>query len=92
MERVAHRLIAEHLPDGSSSVGVHVDVRHLAPTPVGSQVRVRAEVTGVDGTRVTLLVQAWDHVELIGDGSHQRMVIDQERFLRRVGAKLPTGG
>lgn len=92
MERVAHRLIAEHLPDGYSSVGVHVNVRHLAPTPVGSQVRVRAEVTEVDGTRVTLLVQAWDHVELVGDGSHQRMVIDQERFLRRVGAKLPTGG
>jgi predicted thioesterase len=89
MERVSHRLIAEHLPDGSSSVGVHVDVRHLAPTPVGSQVRVRAEVIEMDGTRVTLVVQAWDHVDLVGEGSHQRVVIDQERFLRRVDAKRP---
>jgi fluoroacetyl-CoA thioesterase len=89
MERVSHRLIAERLPDGFSSVGVLVNVRHLAPTPVDSQVRVRAEVTEVDGTRVTLFVQAWDHVDLVGDGSHQRVVIDQERFLRRVEAKRP---
>ena len=80
-------LIAEHLPEGFSSVGVHVDVRHLAPTPVGSQVRVRAEVIEVSETRVTLIIQAWDHVDLVGEGSHQRVVIDQERFLRRVEAK-----
>jgi predicted thioesterase len=90
MERVSHRLIAEQLPEGSSSVGVHVDVRHLAPTPVDSQVRVRAEVIKVDGARVTLVVQAWDHVELVGEGTHQRVVIDQERFLRRVNAKQPA--
>ena len=58
MERVSHWLIAEHLPEGFSSVGVHVDVRHLAPTPVGSQVRVRAEVIEVSETRVTLIIQA----------------------------------
>lgn len=90
MERVSHRLIAERLPEGSSSVGVLVNVRHLAPTPVDSQVRVRAEVNKVDGSRVTLSVQAWDHVELVGEGTHQRMVIDQERFLRRVETKRPA--
>ena len=89
MERVSHRLIAERLPDGFSSVGVLVNVRHLAPSPVDSRVRVRAEVIEVDGSRVTLSVQAWDHIELVGDGSHQRVVIDQERFLRRVEAKRP---
>ncbi len=87
MERVSHRLIAEQLPEEFSSVGVLINVRHVAPTPVGSQVKVRADVTEVDGSRVTLNVQAWDHVELIGEGSHQRIVIDQERFLRRVDAK-----
>lgn len=90
MERVSHRLIAGQLPEGSSSVGVLVNVRHLAPSPVDSRVRVRAEVTAVDGSRVTLSIQAWDHVELIGEGSHQRVVIDQDRFLRRVEAKRPT--
>jgi predicted thioesterase len=90
MERVSHRLIAERLPEGSSSVGVLVNVRHLAPTPVDSQVRVRAEVYEVDGSRVTLSVQAWDHIELVGEGTHQRVVIDQERFLRRVETKRPA--
>ena len=90
MERVSHRLIAEQLPEEFSSVGVLINVRHVAPTPVGSQVKVRADVTEVDGSRVTLNVQAWDHVELIGEGSHQRIVIDQERFLRRVDAKRPA--
>jgi predicted thioesterase len=90
MERVSHRLIARQLPEGSSSVGVLVNVRHLAPSPVDSRIRVRAEVTELDGSRVTLSVQAWDHVELIGEGSHQRVVIDQERFLRRVEAKRPA--
>ena len=90
MERVSHRLIAEQLPEDFSSVGVLINVRHVAPTPVGSQVKVRADVTEVDGSRVTLNVQAWDHIELIGEGSHQRIVIDQERFLRRVDAKRPA--
>ena len=90
MERVSHRLIAEQLPEEFSSVGVLINIRHVAPTPVGSQVKVRADVTEVDGSRVTLNVQAWDHVELIGEGSHQRIVIDQERFLRRVDAKRPA--
>jgi len=90
MERVSHRLIAEQLPEEFSSVGVLINVRHVAPTPVGSQVKVRADITEVNGSRVTLNVQAWDHVELIGEGSHQRIVIDQERFLRRVDAKRPA--
>ena len=90
MERVSHRLIAEQLPEEFSSVGVLINVRHVAPTPVGSQVRVRADITEVNGSRVTLNVQAWDHVELIGEGSHQRIVIEQEHFLRRVDAKRPA--
>src|SRR5512139_2380818 len=75
MERVSHRLVTECLPEGLSSVGVLVNVRHLAPTPVGSPLRVRAEVVEVNGSRVTLSVQAWDHHELVGEGSHQRVVI-----------------
>jgi fluoroacetyl-CoA thioesterase len=87
MERVSHRLLVERLPSGSSSVGVLVNVRHLAPTPVGSRVRVLTEVQEVEGARVTFQVQAWDEHEKIGEGQHQRMVIDEERFLRRVNAK-----
>ena len=87
MERVAHRLLADHLPEGYSSVGALVNIRHLAPTPVGCAVRVRGQVIEVDGLRVNFSVQAWDEIEQIGEGQHQRVVIDQARFLRRVEAK-----
>ena len=87
MERCSHRLLAQHLPEGKSSVGVWVDVRHLAPTPFGCNVRVMCEILEVDGARVTFAVQAWDEQEKIGEGKHQRVIIDQERFLKRVQAK-----
>ena len=88
MERVAFRLLAEHLVDGESSVGVLVNVNHLAPTPVGTSVRIKAEVENLKNSQVTFSVQAWDQQEKIGAGSHRRAVIDEERFLRRVKAKL----
>jgi fluoroacetyl-CoA thioesterase len=87
MERVSHRLLTCCLPEGYSSVGTHVDVRHLAPTPVGATIRVKAEVLSLDGIRVYFLIEAWDNVEKIGEGKHERVVIDEARFLRRVEKK-----
>ena len=87
MERVAHRLLVENLPAGESSVGVLVEVRHLAPTPVGKTVRMQVEIVKLDGTQVTFFVQAWDQAEKIGEGRHQRVVINEARFLRRVEGK-----
>jgi predicted thioesterase len=93
MERTARLLLSERLPPGYSSVGVHVDVYHLAPSPVGAVVRARAEVQSIEGMRVNFIVQAWDNQEKIGEGSHQRVVIDEGRFLRRVAAKVgPQAG
>ena len=88
MERVARKFLAELLPEGHSSVGVRVEVQHLAPSPVGSRVTARAEVVSVEGSKVIFKVEARDEQELIGAGSHQRVVIDETRFLRRVAAKL----
>lgn len=90
MERTAHRLLAQNLPAGYSSVGVVVHVEHLAPTPLGNTVRVRAVVEAVDGLKVTFTIQAWDEVEKIGEGTHQRFIIDEARFLKRVHAKGGT--
>ena len=87
MERVAHRLLAENLPPGESSVGVLVDVRHLAPTPIGAAVRVQVEIVTVDGAQVIFSVQAWDQAEKIGEGRHQRVLINEARFQRRVEGK-----
>ncbi len=87
MEVNANRLIAQHLPSGAASVGVRVNVSHLAATPVGCRVHVRSEVLRVDGKRVFLSVKAWDDTELIGEGQHERFLVDEARFLQRVQAK-----
>jgi fluoroacetyl-CoA thioesterase len=91
MERTSHQLLMRCLPEGYSSVGSLVDVRHLAPTPMGWTVRITSEVVEVDGRKVTLAVEAWDGQEKVGEGRHQRVVIDLNRFLSRVEAKRQGG-
>jgi predicted thioesterase len=68
-------------------VGTRVDVRHLAPTPVGMEVRLRAEILEVEGRRLRFRVEAWDAVEKIGEADHERFVIDWDRFIQRVEKK-----
>lgn len=87
MERTAHLLIANHLPEDYSSVGTMVHIRHLAPTLLGSTVQAKAEVRAVEGSRVFLAVQAWDTVEVIGEGTHERFIIEINRFLKRLASK-----
>jgi len=87
MERVSFRMLEERLPDNLTSVGVSVQVRHKAPTLVGGRVRVRAEVGSVEGRRVTLQLQVEDDQELVGEGTHQRVVIDRDGFIQRLHAK-----
>lgn len=87
MERTAHQLLEKHLPEGYSSVGTRVDVRHLAPTPLGSPVLVEVVVLSIDGIQVTFDVQARDDYEQIGVGQHTRVVIEESRFLKRVAKK-----
>jgi predicted thioesterase len=82
MEIVARKLLDEHLPEGYSSVGVHVDVYHRAPARVGSEVTATAVIQSVEGNRVTLDVRVLQAHTLIGEGTHQRHVIDIERFLK----------
>ncbi|HSF83531.1 MAG TPA: thioesterase family protein [Anaerolineales bacterium] len=87
MERTARQLLADFLPPGYSSVGVRVDIQHLAPTPVGNRVHVRAEVLTVEGSKVIFSVQVADELEIVGAGRHERVIIEEERFLRRVAKK-----
>ena len=87
MENAALNAIKPHLPHGQTAVGSRVDVEHLAATPVGRVVRAEAEVTAVDGRRVQFNVRAFDGAELIGQGTHQRAIIDLARFNERLAAK-----
>ena len=87
MERAAVQALADHLAPGQQSVGTLVNVRHLAPTPLGATVTARAELIAVDGRRLTFRVTAHDGQETIGDGLHERALIDLARFESRAKAK-----
>ncbi len=87
MERTAHEAILPYLAEGQSTVGIHIDVRHLAATPVGMEVRFRAELVEVDRRRLRFKVEAWDEVEKIGEGEHERFIIDWQRFLDGIEKK-----
>jgi fluoroacetyl-CoA thioesterase len=79
----------EHLlPAGHQSLGTQLDVSHVAATPVGLRVTATAEVTGMEGRTITFRVEARDEVELIGGGTHQRVVVSVERFDERVQRKI----
>ena len=87
MEVTAAELIQQYLPDGWVSVGVVVDVKHLAATPVGATVTVQARVLAADDSTVTFEVEAHDGVDKIGEGTHVRAPVEIGRFLKRVEAK-----
>ncbi len=73
------------------SLGTMVNFQHLAPTPPGMTLTIRGEVTEVEGQRVRFKVEAWDDVERICEGTHERCVIDTERFNARIARKTAGG-
>jgi predicted thioesterase len=87
MEVTSSEAIQGYLPEGWVSVGVGVDIQHLAATPVGFTVTTKAEVIAVSDNTVTLKVEAYDDVEKIGEGMHVRAPIDMARFGKRVTEK-----
>jgi fluoroacetyl-CoA thioesterase len=87
IEETCHKLAAQALPPGNSTVGVSLNIQHLAPTPVGQHVTVRAEVVQVEGKRITFRADVADEVEPVGHAEHVRAIIDLERFQQRVQAK-----
>ena len=87
MENAALAAIRPYLDAGESAVGTAIDVRHLAATPVGQEVRAEAEIVKVDGNRIEFKVSARDETEEIGRGTHARMVIDLASFNARLGKK-----
>jgi fluoroacetyl-CoA thioesterase len=79
----------EHLlPDGHQSLGTRLEISHIAATPVGMRVTATAEVVKVDGRNIHFTVSARDERDLIGEGRHERVVVNVERFDKRVQEKL----
>lgn len=87
MERAAVNALKPYLAEGQQSVGVMVNVRHLAATPLGATVTARATLVAVAGRRLTFAVSAHDGTDLIGEGTHERALIDLARFEAKVKAK-----
>ncbi len=90
IEAAALSAVEHLLPAGHQSLGIHLDVGHVAATPVGLNVIATAEVERVEGRTITFRVEARDEVEAIGGGTHQRVVVSVARFDERVQRKAPA--
>ena len=90
MENAAMTALQNYLTDSQGSVGIHLDISHEAPTPVGMKVWAEAEIYAVseNGKIVDFKVKAWDEKGTIGQGTHSRAIIDNDRFLTKCNAKL----
>ena len=92
MENAALNAMKPYFEAGESAVGTRVDVSHLEATPVGRRVVAFAEVTGVNGRHITFHVHAKDGTEEIGRGTHERAIIDLDKFSKRLAAKFANEG
>ncbi len=92
LENTAHNVVLPHLKEGQTTVGILVNIHHMAATPVGMQVKTRAELLEVDRRRLRFKVEAWDEVEKIAEGEHERFIIDKDRFEERLVEKRKVMG
>jgi predicted thioesterase len=90
MERTCRNLLLPYLETGYDSVGTEVNVRHLAAAPMGMSVTFRAEVIGVNERRVNFRVEAADEKEKIGEGTHERTIINVARFASKLAGKVAS--
>jgi predicted thioesterase len=88
MEGAALACVEHALPPGYQSLGTHLDVSHIAATPVGMRITAEAELVGIDGRRLDFAVSARDEADLIGEGRHVRVVVDVARFEARLVRKM----
>ncbi len=89
MEKTASESVAPYLDEGWGSVGTEADIRHLSATPIGMTVRCETELMEVDGRRLVFSVKAYDDAGLIGEGTHERFLINNEKFQSKADAKEP---
>ena len=88
MEKCASECVAPYIEDGKSSVGTMLNVKHLAASPIGIEITCTATLTEVDGRRLVFSLEASDEKGPIGEGTHERFVIDVERFMAKCNSKL----
>ncbi len=87
MEKTAMECVKPKLPEGYITVGHSVNVRHLSPVPIGERLRVTVQLKGIDGRRLTFKVKAEWRNEVIGEGQHERFIVNREKFLQKLEEK-----
>lgn len=87
MEGAALQTVASHLPEDFTTVGLSLNIHHIAATPVGIKVTAKAELLQVEGKKLTFKVEAFDETEKIGEGTHERYIVQESRFLQKVSQK-----
>ena len=87
MEKAALLSVRDYLDEGMDTVGTQLDISHTAATPVGMTVRAESELIEVDRRRLVFSVKAWDETELVGEGTHERFIIDRDKFLAKCSSK-----
>ena len=88
MEKAAVNAVSPYIDEGYTTVGTRIDIKHIAATPVGMKVKAYAELLEVDGKRLVFKVEAFDEVEKIGEGIHERYIVNIDRFLNKAKGKL----
>ncbi len=84
MENAAMLAVTAELPEGSATVGTQMNTSHIKASPIGASITASAELTAVDGRKLTFAVKAWDEKGVIGEGEHTRFIVDRERFLSKL--------
>ncbi len=88
VEMASHQLAAPHMKPGQGQVGLSVNIRHLAPTPIGKKVRADAELVAIDRRKLTFKVKVTDDIEQVGEAEHERFVIDVDKYIERLKKKI----
>lgn len=88
MENTCSNSMLDYMDEGWGTVGISLDIQHTAATPIGMTVRAESELVEVDGRKLTFEVHAYDECGEIGHGKHERFIINNEKFMSRVNAKL----
>ena len=92
IEQAAAELVEENLPAELTSVGISINVKHVAPTPVGMTIRAEAEVVEIDGRKIIFEVAAYDDGGEIGTGRHERFIVEREKFQSKADRKIKSRG
>lgn len=88
MEKTAWKSVQDYLEEGQGTVGISLEIKHISATPLGIKVYCESELTGIDGKKLIFSVKAYDETGLIGEGIHERFIVNNEKFQKKTNEKM----